>query len=343
MSFANKIAALSRVSAFRYPKPNDEVANIFEDWREKLYQTGESNKFRLKGYSKAAKAIAALSEPAYEILDRGDKIPGVGSKTITKLKELFSTGKISDYEAIKQLAPSRQQFSELLRVEGIGEKMALRLYRSGIGTIDELQRALDSGKLEKIVSPRFAAKIKISLQLLVDPKRVPMEKVIKTAKPVIEAIKPFVRKIELVGSARRGKPDAHDADILIVPGNRSAMEEALAPFEEFLIQKGKAIYRFKVGGLLIDISLCPADEWGSTLLYRTGSKDFNIKMRYMLKAVGWKLNEHGLYDEKGSLRAKRTEKDIFDVLGMRFVPPKDRESGKMNKYFPDSFDYLLRA
>jgi len=66
------------------------------------------------------------------------------------------------------------------------------------------------------------------------------------------------------------------------------------------------------------------EEWGAALLYFTGSKNFNIRMRNAAIAKGWKLNEYGLWDGD-KLIAGKTEEEIFEALGWEFVEPTARE------------------
>ena len=77
----------------------------------------------------------------------------------------------------------------------------------------------------------------------------------------------------------------------------------------------------------LDIRLVSKADLPATLLYFTGSKEFNQKMRKIAKNKGYLLNEYGLYkiknDEKIKVKVK-TEKDIFDKLGMTYVYPQNR-------------------
>jgi DNA polymerase/3'-5' exonuclease PolX len=66
------------------------------------------------------------------------------------------------------------------------------------------------------------------------------------------------------------------------------------------------------------------------LLYSTGSKEFNLKMRSHAKQHGYLLNQKGLYyaDDKTKLvrTGIKSEKEIFQVLGMQYTPPHLRNT-----------------
>ena len=79
----------------------------------------------------------------------------------------------------------------------------------------------------------------------------------------------------------------------------------------------------------LDIRFVPYESWSSALLYFTGSKDFNQKMRYHAKQLGYKLNEYGLYkinqDGSETLINTNSEKDIFMELKLKYVTPSKRD------------------
>ncbi len=79
----------------------------------------------------------------------------------------------------------------------------------------------------------------------------------------------------------------------------------------------------KHGHLRIDIEFLPEHEFQSGLLYFTGSKDFNIRIRSKAKALGYVLNQHGLFKGNERIHAY-TEKEIMNQLNMDFISPVDR-------------------
>jgi DNA polymerase (family 10) len=74
-----------------------------------------------------------------------------------------------------------------------------------------------------------------------------------------------------------------------------------------------------------DLRIVPDESFGSALQYFTGSKDHNIGLRTIAIQKGLKLNEYGLF--KGSRQiAGRTEKEIYKILGLAWIPPELREN-----------------
>lgn len=170
------------------------------------------------------------------------------------------------------------------------------------------------------------------------PKRHPREELDKLVPEIKEMFKDYPTW-EIVGSYRRGVKDWKDIDIL-VETDKSSFKDIEKILQEDLEYKrtmaGPDIIRGTYHGYDFDVSRVEPGEWGSYLLYRTGSADFNIKLRGWLKAKGMKLNEHGIFDKEGNLLANKTEKDMFDAMELPYIKPEEREKGKFEKYFKKS-------
>ena len=93
------------------------------------------------------------------------------------------------------------------------------------------------------------------------------------------------------------------------------------------------------GGLQVDIRVVPEDCFGSALLYFTGSKEHNVKLRGLAQSKGLTLNEWGLYREADLAKVKRkpgerpeakalagaTEESVYRALGLPYIEPELRE------------------
>jgi DNA polymerase (family 10) len=79
-------------------------------------------------------------------------------------------------------------------------------------------------------------------------------------------------------------------------------------------------------GLQVDLRVVPLESWGAAMIYFTGSKAHNIKIREMAVRKGLKLNEYGLYRaESGDLIVAQTEEEVYAQLGLPWIPPTMRE------------------
>lgn len=51
---------------------------------------------------------------------------------------------------------------------------------------------------------------------------------------------------------------------------------------------------------------------------------YNVRSRVKAKAMGYKLNQYGLFKNGKRINGIHTEKDIFKVLGLHYRPPSKR-------------------
>jgi DNA polymerase (family 10) len=86
----------------------------------------------------------------------------------------------------------------------------------------------------------------------------------------------------------------------------------------------------------VDLRTVPAESWGAALMYFTGSKEHNVKMREKALAQGLTLNEYGLFpdddpdagppQERGIDPSRaRTRRRSTPKLSSRGSPPEMRE------------------
>lgn len=119
-----------------------------------------------------------------------------------------------------------------------------------------------------------------------------------------------------------------DIDIVITADERK-WKKSLPPLPNYhrrkVIAAGKtrASLVLKTKQVQADIRVVHEDEYGAALFYFTGSKDHNIQLRSLAKQRGWKVNEYGVFDNKtGKKLAGKTEEEIYDLFGIRFIPPE---------------------
>lgn len=148
-----------------------------------------------------------------------------------------------------------------------------------------------------------------------------VERLIKLVAPIFQA-----HKWAVCGSYRRLLPDSKDIDIIVLctAEEYGQIKVALLALPFFIPgDSGDTITRGKVYDIPIDVDRVTCEEdWAPTLLFRTGPKDLNIKMRSLARDLGYKLNEHGL---EGYSKSLYTEEEIFFALGMDYLAPENRK------------------
>jgi len=135
----------------------------------------------------------------------------------------------------------------------------------------------------------------------------------------------FATRWEPAGSYRRGKEYIKDLDIVIIGKPLSLYAELLKMDNIVMVNKGEKIIRFFYKHVPIDMIFTTPWSWGCCMLYRTGPKELNIKMRSKAKKMGMTLNEYGLLDNMSGVRADdKTEEGIFKSLEMKYLSPGER-------------------
>jgi len=131
-------------------------------------------------------------------------------------------------------------------------------------------------------------------------------------------------RIQLCGSARRGKKQCGDLDIVFQDNEAGDFKAWL--LESFGTKKnGKHQNVALFGGVQVEFYEATQESWGTCTLMWTGSKWNNIKLRKAAKARDLKLSQHGLFDQDGNnLTANKTEAEVFDLLGFDYLEPQKR-------------------
>jgi len=145
---------------------------------------------------------------------------------------------------------------------------------------------------------------------------------IKLYEHVIAQFKNHTLKVMFAGSLRRKRKEVKDIDIVAIPAY------SFVPFavgHGYSVGAQRRIARTSISGVTIEIYLAGETAWGGTLLYATGSKQFNIEMRSLAKAKGYRLNRYGLWKNNVFLVGS-SEQLIFQYLEMKYIDPKDRTS-----------------
>lgn len=170
---------------------------------------------------------------------------------------------------------------------------------------------------------------------------IPLAKADRLAERIVAELAPFCSAIQVAGSIRRRRPFVGDVDIVCLPhpGQTLALV-ARARLATTLVRGGaqEQVLRLRDGTQLdlwianqptADLLDARPTNFGSLLLCRTGSREFNIWLIEHAKRMGLKWNpHHGVFRSTGNRSdclASATEEDIFRILDLDFIPPERRE------------------
>ncbi|WP_370019808.1 DNA polymerase/3'-5' exonuclease PolX [Planotetraspora sp. GP83] len=306
-------------------RANDEAAAALEEYADLFALTG-GDAFRVRSYQKAAKAIAGFPDDLRQTDVR--KIPGVGEAIAKKVEEFLARGSFRQLDDLRGRVP--EGVRRLTRIPTLGPKKALFLFQElGIDSPVALAEAIRAGRLSGLKG--FGARTEENLlkgieQMEQSGRRVHLGVAMDLAERVIASLP--ADKIAYAGSLRRMRETIGDIDILAV-GPVELMEIFVGqPYVAEVIARGERKTSVRTDrGMQVDLRVVPAESWGAALVYFTGSKEHNVRIREMAVKKGWKLSEYGLFDGDDRVIAAQSEEDIYHALGMAWVPPALREDG----------------
>jgi DNA polymerase (family X) len=322
------------------PRANDEVAELLREYADLLQITG-GDAFRARNYEKAAKSIAGFSGDVSQFDEAGlRKIAGVGKSIATKIVQYQQTGTISQLDELRVKIP--ESVRTMTRIPALGPKRAFQLYTDlGIHSIDELEAAIEEGRLRDLkgFGARSEEKIARGIEIMRGlDKRAPLNVASQIADRIVAVIGavPGCERCEFAGSLRRFRETVGDIDILAAAADSAPLMAAFIAMPEVtsVVASGETKTSVRIsteqvghpGSIQVDLRVIPAQSWGAAMQYFTGSQAHNVATREIAVRKKLKLSEYGLFEvETGNLLVSATEEEVYERLGLDWVPPPMRE------------------
>jgi len=303
-------------------------------------------------------------------------LEGIGPKIADKIIELCATGRIKELEELKAAVPAGlpevmsipgmgpKTVRLVWQEAGVTDLAGLKRIIDD-GSILNLPR----------MGAKAVEKLKASIAMLAESRgRLGLGVAMPVAERVVALMKDVkgVEQAAFAGSLRRGKESIGDIDILVAAKGAAVTAAAEAfctmPGVRHVIARGEAKCSVRVsleedggrfsgaptgdageaanaaptdaeragGTVQVDLRVIEPARWGSALMYFTGSKEHNVRLRQRALDRGLTLNEYGLFPEDKSTSespqsrgvkavASKTEEEIFKALELPWVPPELRE------------------
>ena len=344
---------------------NVEIAAALEQMAD-LLEIQEANPFRVRAYRNAARTVETTTTPLSRMVEEEadlTQLPWVGKEMARHIRELVTTGVLTPLDELSTKIPP--SLIQLMRLPGVGPKKARQLWEKlEIKTMDELELAAREGRITGVAG--FGAK---SQQKILEgiaavrrlSGRVRLSEADRLVEPLLAYLReaPGVERLEVAGSYRRRRETVGDLDLLaIAPEGGPVMERFLryprvAKVERSGPTRGTIILR---SGLQIDLRIVPAESYGAALVYFTGSKEHNVKLRRRGVERGFKISEYGVFSnigEEGEVEgaggpsaeadgggeaaseastspsgerlAGEDEAGVYATVGLPWIPPELRE------------------
>jgi DNA polymerase (family 10) len=307
---------------------NEEISGLLREYAELTQITG-GDVFRARNYEKAARSVRGWGDDIGPLDVKALRaIPGVGASIAAKIAEYRETGSIRALDELRAKIPSG--VLELTRVPGLGPKRALQLNRDlGVQSVDDLAAAIKAGRLDGLAGfgakseERIAAGIEVYRQ---GRERVLLDVALRTANEMVDALTPISQRCAYAGSLRRWRETIGDIDILAAADDSAPLMAAFSAGHDVVASGPTKTTVRTASGLTADLRVVPLDAWGAALQYFTGSAAHNVAVRQIAIKQKLKLSEYGLFDaETNELIVSRTEEEVYERLGLAWVPPAMRE------------------
>jgi DNA polymerase (family 10) len=330
---------------------NHDLSDLFKNFAAIMEIKGESP-FKAIAFSKVSRILKDMTFDVRKLCEQGklSDVEGLGASSCKIITEFVQTGRSTDFDQVAASVPPG--LPPLLEIPGLGPKTIALLWKQrGVTNLEELVKAIDTGALAGIkgIGEKKIESIKQGIALRAQASgRMGIVDAMPIARSLVERLRAMkqVKQAEIAGSLRRRRETIGDVDLICSLKDQSIGEEVSAAFVKFPeVERilGQGTTKASVlteGGLQVDLRIVPPDNFGAALLYFTGSKDHNVKLRGRALAMGLTLNEWGLYKldeyDKSAKKtaeappikpvASKTEADVYGQLGLSMIAAEMREA-----------------
>jgi DNA polymerase (family 10) len=335
---------------------NQELADLFQSLSALLELRGE-NVFKVIAFQKVGRIIRESNIDLKKCMEEGKlcEIEGIGKASQQIIEEYIQTGKSSVFEEVAASVP--RGLVPLMSIEGLGPKTINLLWKErGITSLDELEKTLTSGALSGVkgLGAKKIETIRAGIEAYKTraaggevTRRTGIMEALVAGEALLEGVRGLkgVLRAEVAGSLRRRRETIADIDIVGAVKEMSDTTPIMSAFTKLegvvqTIVTGASKTSVKIAnGMQVDLRLVPEENFGAALLYFTGSKEHNVKIRGLALKKKMTLSEWGLYKLDDYEKAKkevakppalaggisRTEEEIYKKLGLPFIEPELRE------------------
>ena len=313
---------------------NEDVARQFAEITTLLKLSG-ADQFRVRAYERAAGAIGAAPVDLSSLSESEmAALKGIGASTAKKIAEYLSTGSMQMLDDLRAKVPPG--LVELIRVPGLGPKTAKLLHdQLGVDSVEALREAITTERLRDL--PGLGAKTEANLREAIarigakDTARRPMADAIAIAEELCRRLAelPGVEQVTYAGSLRRMRETIGDIDILAASRDPAPVHAALRDSDlvtDVLAAGEKKTSVLTKRGIQADLRVVEPEAYGAALVYFTGSKAHNVRIRERAVRKGLLLSEYGLFDRETEERlASTTETDVYAAMDLPLIVPAMRE------------------
>ena len=319
------------------------IAAALQEIAALLELKGGKDRFKARAYQTGARVVAGMSEDIGEVVleNRLTSMRGIGDALASQIEQLYLTGESSVLRGLKQEFPPG--IIELSGVPGLSISKIKTLHEAlGITSIAELKAAAEAGKIRNIKG--FGAKTEEKLLETIashrqrgrGEERLHLHRALQTAEQIANYLQTArdTADITFAGSLRRWKETVGTIRIVANTKRPAALIEHFLRFPlivEVIEQMEEACTVRLAEGARVSLVAARPPEFALALLTETGSKAHINKLQQIASGEGAESNGKQGKPRKGQSRKSarstelQSEEDIYDQLGMQYIPPELRE------------------
>jgi DNA polymerase (family 10) len=320
---------------------NPEIARTLEEVADVL-EIQNANPFRIRAYRNAVRTVETVTVPLRRWVEENRQLtdlPGIGKEMANHIKEMVETGTLGFRDEL--LAEVPRSLIELMRLPGLGPKKARRVWDElQIGSVDELEAAAKEGRIAAL--PGFGARSQEKILAGIadyrqQGSRFLLNEAERSVEPLLAYLRetPEIERLEVAGSYRRRKETIGDIDLLAIASQPVPVMERFRGYAQVdkILMAGETRSTVVLGsGLQVDLRVVPADCYGAALVYFTGSKEHNVKLRRRAVERGLRISEYGVFrvhvegsETEGECIGGGEEAEVYAAVGLAWIPPELRE------------------
>jgi DNA polymerase (family X) len=343
---------------------NVEIARVLAEVADVLEIQG-ADSFRIRAYRNAVRTIEEQIRPLERMVAEAaplTDLPGIGKEMAGHIRELATTGTLALRDRL--IAEIPRSLIELMRLPGVGPKKARRLWDElHVGSVDELEAAAREGRVAGLAG--FGDKTQARILAGIEDYRQHTRRILladceRYVEPLVGYLSqcPQLERLEVAGSYRRRVETVGDIDLLATAREPAPVMAHLLAYPQIaqVAMAGDTRSSIVLGnGLQVDLRVVPPDCYGAALVYFTGSKEHNVKLRRRGVERGLRISEYGVFQlpegggpaapsapssastdptgdpataagqGEGVWIAGREEADVYAAVGLAWIPPELRE------------------
>lgn len=305
------------------------------DWIEVSSGAGH----RARSFRAGARALESLAGELDDWMEAGrlEDVRGIGETIAREIRELYQHGDSVRRRELSQSIPAGVR--DMLRVPGLGPKKVRTIWQDGgVGSIESLLAACEEGRIAEL--PGFGAKTQDRIRQQAEYLRSveglwlrPDAELVERL--VLEALEAAggVDRVETAGEYRRWGEVVSGLVILVQTSRPRVVGETLRALDGLRaaeVREGEEwVGRFPVGPP-VRVRAASAEDWGEALLHATGSEQHLAGLERRARALGLRWPGGGApgAGRGGAPLDRSSEQAVYDALGLPWIPPELRESGR---------------